>query len=284
LALAADPDAAHDLIGALAIRGNMLTPKNKFKAALSQGSTQFGLWLGLTDTICVEIAAGAGFDWLLLDSEHAPNDLRTLLAGLQTLAAYPVQPIVRIATADVTMMKRVLDIGAQSVIVPMIETADQAQLMVEAMRYPPHGIRGVGTALARAPRWNRVSDYFDRANSEMCLIVQIETQSGLDNIEAIAAVEGVDALFIGPADLAASLGHLGKPSHPQVRDAIREAFQRIQAAGKACGSLSTDELVARDYLNQGCRFVALGLDTLLLANAARNLIDKFKPRTGAADA
>jgi len=158
----------------------MLTPVNTFKAALRRGTTQFGLWLGFTDTVCVEIAAGAGFDWLLLDSEHAPNDLRTLLAGLQTVAAYPVQPIVRIATADATIMKRVLDIGAQSVIVPMIETADQARLMVEAMRYPPHGIRGVGTALARASRWNRVTDYFERANAEMCLIVQIESRTGLE--------------------------------------------------------------------------------------------------------
>jgi 4-hydroxy-2-oxoheptanedioate aldolase len=257
----------------------MLTPVNTFKAALHGGTTQYGLWLGLTDTVCVEIAAGAGFDWLLLDSEHAPNDVRTLLAGLQTVAAYPVQPIVRIATADATIMKRVLDIGAQSVIVPMIETADQARLMVESMRYPPHGIRGVGTALARAPRWNRVTDYFERANAEMCLIVQIESQAGLDNIEAIAAVEGVDALFVGPADLAASLGHLGMPSHPAVRDAIRSTFQRVHAAGKACGSLSSSEAVAREYVSQGCQFVALGLDTLLLANAARNLVRQFKPRT-----
>jgi 4-hydroxy-2-oxoheptanedioate aldolase len=158
----------------------------------------------------------------------------------------------------------------------MIETAEQARRLVEAMRYPPHGIRGVGTALARASHWNQMTDYFERANAEMCLIVQIETQTALDNIEAIAAVEGVDALFVGPADLAASLGHLGKSSHASVRAAIRSAFHRSRSAGKACGSLSADESVARDYLSQGCQFIALGVDTLLLANAARNLVRKFK--------
>jgi 4-hydroxy-2-oxoheptanedioate aldolase len=254
----------------------MLTPVNTFKAVLRQGATQYGLWVGLTDTVCVEIAAGAGFDWLLLDSEHAPNDLRTLLAGLQTVAAYPVPALVRIPAADPTIIKRVLDIGAQSVLVPMVESADQARKLVEAMRYPPHGIRGVSTGTTRAARWNRVSDFFERADAEMCLIVQIETRAGLDNIEAIAAVEGVDALFVGPADLAASLGHLGKRSHPLVREAIRSAFQRIRATGKGCGSLSSDESVARDYIAQGCQFIALGIDTSLLANAARSLATRFK--------
>ncbi|HEY6451565.1 MAG TPA: 4-hydroxy-2-oxoheptanedioate aldolase [Steroidobacteraceae bacterium] len=258
----------------------MLTPTNTFKAALRQGATQFGLWVGITDSICVEIAAGAGFDWLLLDAEHAPNDVRTLLIALQTVAAYPVRPLVRVPSADPIMIKRVLDIGAQSLLVPMVETADQARQLVAAMRYPPEGFRGVGTGLARAARWNRVTDYFKRANAEMCLIVQIETQAGLDSIEAIAAVDGVDALFVGPADLAAALGHLGQRTHPAVREAVRAAFQRIRATGKACGSISSDEAVARNYLDQGCQFVALGVDTTLLAAAQRSLVQRFKPDAG----
>jgi 4-hydroxy-2-oxoheptanedioate aldolase len=255
----------------------MLTPANPFKAAVRHGSIQFGLWVGLTDTVAVEIAAGAGFDWLVLDSEHAPNDVPSLLRGLQALAAYPVSGIVRIACADVSTVKRVLDIGAQNVLVPMIDTPEQARQMVEAMRYPPQGVRGVGTALARAARWNRVSDYYQRANQEVCLIVQVESQRGLDNIEAIAAVEGVDALFIGPGDLAASIGYLGNASHPTVRAAIRDAFQRIRATGKGCGSFAVEEAVAREYLAEGCQFVALGADTLLLARATQELLRQFKP-------
>jgi 4-hydroxy-2-oxoheptanedioate aldolase len=255
----------------------MLTPSNQFKTALRRGATSFGLWVGLTDTVAVEICAGAGLDWLVLDGEHAPNDVQSLLRGLQALAAYPVCGIVRIPCADVAMMKRVLDIGAQTVVVPMIDTADQAREMVRAVRYPPHGVRGIGTALARAARWNRVSDYYQRANEENCLIVQIESQRGLDNIEAIAAIDGVDALFIGPSDLAASLGHLGDSSHHEVRAAIRNAFERIRASGKGCGSLAVEESVAREYLSQGCQFLAVGVDTLLLAKATRALAAQFKP-------
>jgi 4-hydroxy-2-oxoheptanedioate aldolase len=254
----------------------MLTPINNFKAALRSGSIQYGLWVGLTDSVAVEIAAGAGFDWLVLDSEHAPNDVRSLLTGLQTIAPYPVAGIVRIPCADVAMMKRVLDIGAQTVLVPMIETASQARQMVEAMRYPPHGIRGVGTALARAARWNRVTDYYQSADAQNCLIVQIESQTALDNIEAIAAVDGVDALFIGPSDLAASLGKLGGLSDPLVKDAVASGFRRIRATGKGCGSLATEETLIREYLNQGCQFIALGVDTLILARATRALIKQFK--------
>ena len=258
----------------------MRTPVNAFKAALREDSPLIGLWVGLTDPVCVEIAAGAGFDWLLLDAEHAPNDLRTLLSSLQVLAGYPVQPIVRIPVGDPAIIKRVLDIGAQSLLVPMVDTADEARRLVAAARYPPRGVRGVGTALARAARWNRASDYFERADAELCVIVQIETARGLGNIEEIAAVDGIDALFVGPADLAASLGHLGNPGHPSVQQAIHSAFARAQASGKAIGCLSADEAVARSYLSLGCRFVALGTDTGLLANATRSLATRFKgPRT-----
>ena len=254
----------------------MRTPVNAFKAALRQDSPQIGLWVGLTDPVCVEIAAGAGFDWLLLDGEHAPHDLRSLLSALQVIAGYPVQPIVRIPVDDPTVIKRVLDIGAQSLLVPMVDTADQARRLVAATRYPPRGMRGIGTSLARAARWNRAGDYLERADAEMCVIAQIETARGLDNIEEIAAVDGIDALFVGPADLAASLGHPGNPGHLSVQQAIQSAFIRAQAAGKPVGSLSADAAVARNYLRLGCRFVALGTDTGLLANATRDLAARFR--------
>ena len=253
----------------------MHTPVNQFKARLCEGPAQIGLWVALTDPVCIEITAGAGFDWLCLDGEHSPHELHTLLPALQTLAAYPVQPIVRVPVGDAAIIKRVLDIGAQTVVVPMVESADQARRLVEAMRYPPNGVRGVGTALARAARWNRAVDYFARADAEMCLIVQIESARGLERLEEIAAVDGVDAVFIGPSDLSASLGHLGKPTHPAVQQAIHAAFRRTLAAGKPCGSLSADEAIARDYLSRGCRFLAVGSDTGLIANATRQLARKF---------
>jgi 4-hydroxy-2-oxoheptanedioate aldolase len=254
----------------------MQTPRNEFKARLLRGGApQLGLWVGSTDPVYIEIAAGAGFDWLCLDGEHSPHELHTLLPALQAIAAYPVQPIVRVPVGDTVVIKRVLDIGAQTVLVPMVESADQARRLVEAMRYPPHGVRGVGTSLARAARWNRATDYFARADVEMCLIVQIESVRGLERLEEIAAVDGVDALFIGPSDLAASLGHLGDPAHRAVQQAIGEAFDRIRATGKPCGSLSADEATVRDYLNRGCQFMGLGSDTALLANATRQLARKF---------
>lgn len=253
----------------------MRTPVNVFKQRLGTPQAQIGLWLGLTDPVCAEIAAGAGFDWVLLDGEHAPHDVRSLLALLQAVAAYPVHPIVRVPIGDATIIKQVLDIGAQTVLVPMVESAEQARQLARAVRYPPAGFRGVGTALARAARWNRSTDYLARANDEVCLIVQVETKRGLEEIDAIAAVDGVDAVFVGPADLAAALGHLGNPAHPEVQAAISDAFRRIQAAGKAAGCLSADEKLARSFIAAGCRFVAVGTDTVLLANATRALAAKF---------
>lgn len=169
---------------------------NTFKAALKSGErAQIGLWLGLADPICAEICAGAGFDWVLIDGEHAPNDVRSILAQLQAVAPHPVHPIVRPVSGDVQLIKQLLDIGAQTLLVPMVETAEQAKLLVSAMRYPPAGIRGVGAALARASQWNRVTDYLHLANDQMCLLVQVETRLGLDNLDAIARVEGVDGVF-----------------------------------------------------------------------------------------
>lgn len=251
---------------------------NQFKHALLAGEQRVGLWLGLADAYCAEICAGAGFDWLLLDGEHAPNDIRSLLAQLQALAAYPAShPVVRLPWGDAVQIKQVLDIGAQTLLVPMVESAEQARQLVQATRYPPEGKRGVGSALARASRWNGIPGYLTHADEQICLLVQLETRSALENLEAIAAVEGVDGLFIGPADLAASLGHRGNPGHPEVQAVIEQAIARIRATGKPAGILSADETLARRYLKLGCGFVATGVDTSLLAKATRTLAQRFKP-------
>src|SRR5580658_208061 len=250
--------------------------KNTFKAGLqSGGRAQIGLWLGLADPICAEICAGAGFDWLLIDGEHAPNDVRSILAQLQAIAPYPVHPIVRPVSGDVQLIKQLLDIGAQTLLVPMVESAEQAQQLVAAMRYPPAGIRGGGAALARASQWNRVTNYLHEANDQMCLLVQVETRLGLENLDAIAAVDGVDGVFIGPSDLSAALGHLGKPGSPDVQQAIEGAIGRIRASGRAAGILATEESQARRYLSLGCTFVAVGLDATLLSRATQELARKF---------
>jgi 4-hydroxy-2-oxoheptanedioate aldolase len=250
---------------------------NAFKAALkSGGRPQIGLWLGLADPICAEICAGAGFDWLMIDGEHAPNDIRSILAQLQAVAPYPVHPVVRPVAGDVQLIKQLLDIGVQTLLIPMVETAEQARHLVTAMRYPPVGIRGVGAALARASQWNRIPNYVHEANDQMCLLVQVETRQGLHNLDAIAAVDGVDGVFVGPSDLSAALGHLGDPSHPDVQMAIDNAIRRICVGCDAAGILTNDEAKARHYLSIGCKFVAVGLDGNLLMKATQELASKFK--------
>jgi 4-hydroxy-2-oxoheptanedioate aldolase len=251
-------------------------PVNRFKQGLREGRPQIGLWLGLANAYCAEICAGAGFDWLLLDGEHAPNDLRSLLEQLQAIAAYPSQPIVRLPIGDTVLIKQTLDLGVQTLLAPMVESAEQAATIVRATRYPQAGVRGVGSALARASRWNRIPDYLRRADAEMCVLAQVETFTGLEQLDAIARVEGVDGVFIGPADLAGALGHLGNPAHPDVQRAIEDAIARIRAAGKAAGILMADETLARRYLSLGCTFVGVGVDTTLLTRATQTLADKFK--------
>ncbi|MDG9782976.1 4-hydroxy-2-oxoheptanedioate aldolase [Metapseudomonas otitidis] len=251
-------------------------PVNTFKQRLLAGEAQVGLWLGLADPYCAELAANAGFDWLLIDGEHAPNDLRSLLGQLQAVAPYPAQPIIRPPIGDPVLIKQLLDIGVQTLLVPMVDSAAQAAELVRAMRYPPFGIRGVGSALARASRWNSIPGYLDKADEQMCLLVQIENLDGLANLDAIAAVEGVDGVFIGPADLSAAMGHRGNPGHPEVQAAIEDAIARIRLAGKAVGILSADEALARRYLELGCSFVAVGVDTSLLMKALQSLAGRFK--------
>ncbi|WLG97924.1 4-hydroxy-2-oxoheptanedioate aldolase [Pseudomonas sp. FP198] len=259
-------------------------PVNTFKQRLRSGEAQIGLWLGLADAYCAELAANAGFDWLLIDGEHAPNDLRTLLGQLQAIAPYPGQPVIRPVIGDTALIKQLLDIGAQTLLVPMVESAAQASELVRAMHYPPHGVRGVGSALARASRWNSIASYLDHADEQMCLLVQIESCEGLANLDAIAAVEGVDGVFIGPADLSASMGRRGNPGHPQVQAAIEDAIARIRQAGKAAGILSADETLARRYIELGAAFVAVGVDTTVLMRGLQTLAATFKntpkPSTG----
>jgi 4-hydroxy-2-oxoheptanedioate aldolase len=249
--------------------------ENKFKAALAAKQQQIGLWLSLANAYSAELCATADFDWLLLDGEHAPNDLRGTLEQLQAVAPYRSHPIVRPVTGDPALIKQLLDIGAQTLLVPMVEDAEQARRLVSAMHYPPQGIRGVGSAVARVSRWGMRSDYLDVANDEVCLLVQVESRKALDNLDAICAVDGVDGVFIGPADLSASLGHRGNPGHPEVQAAIEDAIGRIVASGKAAGSLVSDDKLARRYLELGCTFVAVGLDVRILASGVRALRAQF---------
>jgi 4-hydroxy-2-oxoheptanedioate aldolase len=260
----------------------MQMPVNTFKRALQRGEPQIGLWVGLADSYVAELLAGTGFDWLLIDTEHAPNDPRSVLRQLQAVAAYPVHPIVRPVHGSVELIKQYLDLGVQTLIIPMVETAEQAAAMVAATRYPPHGVRGVGSALARSSRWNQIDGYLHHSDDEMCVVVQVESVAALRNLEAIAAVPGIDGVFFGPADLSASMGLLGKPMDPAVQTAIAQGIATVIRAGKAAGSLSGDNQVARAYLAQGASFVAVGVDTSLLVKAATQLAAAFKGAAPAA--
>lgn len=250
-------------------------PVNRFKAALKAGRRQFGAWVSLADPTAAEIAATAGFDWLVIDGEHAPNDLRTTLAQLRALAPFPVQPVVRLVADETWMIKQALDIGAQTLLIPMVERADQAARLVRAMRYAPQGIRGMGARGARASFYGAVADYTDRAAQELCLLVQVETRAGLAALDDILAVEGVDGVFIGPSDLSADLGYPGRADAPEVRAVIATTIRRIRAAGKAPGTLATDPAWARACLADGAQFVALGLDSVILAQGLRALAQDF---------
>lgn len=254
----------------------MQMPRNTFKLAIAQPGARIGLWLGLADPYAAELCATAGFDWLLVDGEHGPNDLRSMLAVLQAVAPYSSHPVVRISHGDPALIKQVLEIGATTLLVPMVDSAAQALVLARAMHYPPAGIRGVGSGLARSSRWSAYPQYLHEANECVSLLVQVETVTGLAQLDAIASVEGVDGVFIGPADLAASMGFLGQPGHPEVRSAIEDAISRVLAAGKAPGILATDASLARHYIQLGARFVAVGVDATMLARATRALAADFK--------
>lgn len=250
---------------------------NAFKQAISATKAQIGIWQALGLAYTAEICAGAGFDFMVIDAEHGPNDLPLVLGQLQAVADSNTEPVVRIPVADAVLVKQYLDIGARSLLVPMIETAEAAKAMVRATRYPPHGIRGIGSAIGRASRWNRTPNYLQQADQEICLLLQIESRAGLENLEDVARTEGVDGIFIGPSDLAADLGHLGNPGHADVQAAIESAITRISACGKPSGVLIADEALARRYLELGASFVAVGTDVTILARGAEALAAKFKP-------
>jgi 4-hydroxy-2-oxoheptanedioate aldolase len=254
----------------------MQMPQNAFKHALLSGKQQIGLWVGMVDPTIAELLAGAGFDWLCLDAEHSPNDVRTVLAQLQAIAPYPVQAVVRPVHGASELIKQYLDIGVQTLLVPMIETPDQAARIVAATRYPTRGHRGVASATTRASRWGRIEGYFQNADREICVVVQIESVKGLANLPEIAAVDGVDGVFFGPADLAASMGHVGNPMEPLVQKAIVDGISAVRQAGKAVGTLIADRKLAREYLALGASFVAVGIDMSLLSRAAAALAAEFK--------
>jgi 4-hydroxy-2-oxoheptanedioate aldolase len=250
-------------------------PTNPFKRALKAGQLQVGLWSSLSSHVTVEVIAGSGFDWILLDTEHSPNELPMVHSQLQAAVGGTAHPVVRPPWNDTVVIKRFLDIGVQSFLIPYVQNEAEARAAVAATRYPPKGVRGVATA-SRASRFGRVKDYFARAEEELCVIVQLESRVALGNLEAIAAVEGVDGLFIGPSDLSADLGQLRNAGHPEVQAAIEDAIRRIQACGKVAGFLTGDEPLARRYIELGCLVAAVGADIGILARGSEQLAARFK--------
>ncbi|MEP9354694.1 HpcH/HpaI aldolase/citrate lyase family protein [Xanthobacter sp. KR7-65] len=252
----------------------MELPRNAFKHAIHGGRQQIGLWSSLASHVTVEILAGAGFEWLLLDTEHSANELPMVLCQLQACMEHDVQPIVRPPLNDTVAIKRLLDAGVQSFLIPMVETAEEAAAAVAATRYPPDGVRGFAAA-SRASRFGRVKDYYRHAHEEICVLVQIESRRGMDNLEAICAVPGVDGVFIGPGDLSAAIGHLGDQNNEAIVTLIEGLIGRISAAGNRAGILTGDETLARRYIAAGCIFTAVGSDTGLLARGAEALARRF---------
>lgn len=246
----------------------MPAPKNTFKQALKEGRPQLGCWVGLADAYAAEISATAGFDWLLVDGEHAPNDLRTTLDQVRVIEGSGSHPVARLPIGETWMIKQYLDAGIQSILVPMVETGDQARELVRAVTYPPHGIRGVGSALARASKFSAIPDYLATADEQICLLVQVENRAGMAALDDILTTD-VDGVFIGPADLAADMGHIGNAGHPEVVAAVMDALERIVAAGKAAGILTLDPEMQRKCLDLGVTFLATDIDVTLFAKAMR---------------
>lgn len=253
----------------------MPAPKNMFKQALAERRQQIGLWLNMAEALPAEIAGQTGFDWLVIDGEHGPNDLRSILAQLQALATSPSEAVVRPPIGETWMIKQLLDIGARTLLVPMVDSPEQARELVSAVRYPPEGKRGLGAAVARASAFSAIADYADTAADEICLLVQAETRAAIDNIEAIAAIDGVDGIFIGPADLSADMGYRGRIEAPEVQDVIETAIRRIVAAGKPAGILTFNETLNRRYIELGANFVAVGADVTEFSSALRSLAGRY---------
>lgn len=252
-------------------------PPNGFKAALRDRRPVIGLWVAMADAYAAELAGHAGFDWLVIDGEHGPNDLRSIVAQLQALQGSPSEPVVRLPVGETWMIKQALDIGARSLLIPMVDSAEQAEALVRAVRYPPDGNRGMGAVIARASRFGNVADYADWARDEICLVVQAETRAAIADIERIAAIDGVDGVFIGPADLAADMGFPGNLGAPEVQAAIEKGIAAILKAGKPAGILTFDESLNRRYLELGASFVAVGADVFEYTEALRRLRGRYMP-------
>ena len=254
----------------------MPAPTNILKKRLLAGETLIGCWVALADDYAAEIMGGAGFDWLLIDGEHAPNDLRSIRAQLSVLERFDADPVVRLPVGETWMIKQLLDAGAQTLLIPMVESAEQARELVRACRYPPAGIRGMGAALGRASGFNTIPDYVTSADDQICLLVQVESRAGIEALDEILAVEGIDGVFIGPADLSADMGFQGNAETPEMRQLIGETLGRIAKAGKSPGILGMSDGGIERYLSEGARFVAVAADVMLLAQAARATAAKWK--------
>ncbi len=258
----------------------MPAPVNRFKQALRDGQKQIGCWSAFADAYATEIMGTAGFDWLVIDGEHAPNDLQTISGQVAALQHEHSEAVVRIPIGRDWIIKQVLDAGCQTILVPLVETAEQAREMARAMRYPPDGIRGMGGAGARASRFSEITDYVTTANDQVCLLVQVETAAAMDNLDDILAVDGVDGVFIGPADLSADMGFPGNPAHPDVAAAIESGLGKIAASDKAAGILAFDDETAQRYLGWGAQFLAVGMDVVIMIKAARALRNRWSERLG----
>ena len=250
--------------------------RNAFKQALAAARAADRPLEQPVSNLVAEIIAHSGFDWILLDTEHSPNELPDLVTQLQAMSLGTASPVVRAAWNDAVLIKRILDIGAQTILLPYVQSAEEARRAVSAVRYPPRGVRGVSAA-SRASNFGRVRDYLKQADQQICLLLQIETRAALDQLEAISSIEGVDGVFIGPADLSASLGHIGEPQHPETQHALEDAARRLVRLGKPAGILAVVEADARRYIEWGYSFVAVGVDTSLLAKSADALARAFQP-------
>ncbi|MFV0473128.1 MAG: HpcH/HpaI aldolase family protein [Pikeienuella sp.] len=251
---------------------------NRIKDRLKTGEPLYGIFLGLADALASEVSAPSGFDWLLIDGEHAPNDLASIVAQANALARHDVDVFVRIRDRDPAHLKQLLDVGVRNFLVPVVDTVEQAKALASATRYPPEGDRGVGMLGARATNFGRNPGYLAEANKDICLILQIETPTALKNMDGIMAVEGVDGVFFGPADLSANLGHIGQPAHPDVKKVILDGIARARKAGKAAGVMTLDDALIEAYRDAGANFLSIGLDTNLLAKAADALAKKWVSR------
>jgi 4-hydroxy-2-oxoheptanedioate aldolase len=251
-------------------------PVNHFKRAILAKKSQIGLWCSLASHVSVEMVAGSGFDWLLLDTEHSPNELQMVHTQLLAVMENPSShPIVRVPWNDMVTIKRYLDVGVQTLLIPTVQTEQEAKNAVAYTRYPPKGVRGFASA-SRSSRFGRVDNYHHRCEAEICVLVQIETKQGLENLEAITRVEGVDGVFIGPGDLSAGLGYLGNQDHPEVHKVIEDCMRRIVACGKAPGILTGNEKLAHKCMELGCLFTAVGSDSGILARGSEALAQRYK--------